>query len=313
MATFYQDAVKQIGSTEAVLHSLYKKIGRKDHVEFTEELLENRGGTKKDLASFLFKVVNCSLDCIKILKSGCLEVDALKTESKCAIKDLAELQSELLTSKREQIQALQNGIEKTIKTEMKSYSEAVKKSSGEGVTLKNIKTVVKDFVEDRSRNVMIFGLEETAGENLHGRVKEVFEEIKEKPRFKAERVGKNDDRPVKVTVDSSMIVSDILRKSKDLKQSVFDKVFLKPDRTMEQRKKHRDLVAKLKQNIKDSPDKHHGAVAPTRRVIVDGWDSNDVHWMSRRGVFANGPQRIGSTEWDVTMLRLIVTPRMYAT
>ena len=257
MATFYQDAVKQIGSTEAVLHSLYKKIGRKDHVEFTEELLENRGGTKKDLASFLFKVVNCSLDCIKILKSGCLEVDALKTESKCAIKDLAELQSELLTSKREQIQALQNGIEKTIKTEMKSYSEAVKKSSGEGVTLKNIKTVVKDFVEDRSRNVMIFGLEETAGENLHGRVKEVFEEIKEKPRFKAERVGKNDDRPVKVTMDSSMIVSDILRKSKDLKQSVFDKVFLKPDRTMEQRKKHRDLVAKLKQNIKDSPDKHH--------------------------------------------------------
>ena len=80
MATFYQDAIKQIGSTEAVLHSLYKKIGRKDHVEFTEELLENRGGTKKDLASFLFKVVNCSLDSIKLLKSGCLEVDALKSE-----------------------------------------------------------------------------------------------------------------------------------------------------------------------------------------------------------------------------------------
>jgi hypothetical protein len=75
MATFCQDAIKQISSTEAVLHSLYMKIGRKDHVEFTEELLENRGGTKKDLASFLFKVVNCSLDCIKSLKSGCLEVD----------------------------------------------------------------------------------------------------------------------------------------------------------------------------------------------------------------------------------------------
>ena len=45
MATFYQDAVKQIGSTEAILHSLYKKLGRKDHVEFTEELLEKSGGT----------------------------------------------------------------------------------------------------------------------------------------------------------------------------------------------------------------------------------------------------------------------------
>ena len=114
MATFYQDAKKRIGSTEAVLHSLYKKVCRNDHVEFTEELLENRRGTEKYLASFLFKVVNCSIDCIKILKSGCLEVDALKAESKCAIKDLAEVQSELLISKREQIEALQNGIQKTI-------------------------------------------------------------------------------------------------------------------------------------------------------------------------------------------------------
>ena len=56
MATFYQDAIKQIGSTEAVLHSLYKKIGRKDHVEFTEELLENRGGKKKDLDPFLLEL-----------------------------------------------------------------------------------------------------------------------------------------------------------------------------------------------------------------------------------------------------------------
>ena len=122
MATFYQDAVKQIGMTESVLHSLYKKIGRKDHVPFTEELLENKGGTKKELASFLFQVVNCSLDCIRILKSGCLEVDALKSEARCAIKDLAEVQSELLHSKREQISALQASVHTTIKTEMKSYS-----------------------------------------------------------------------------------------------------------------------------------------------------------------------------------------------
>ena len=32
MATFYQDAVNQIGSTESVLHLLYKKIGGQDHV-----------------------------------------------------------------------------------------------------------------------------------------------------------------------------------------------------------------------------------------------------------------------------------------
>ena len=54
MATFYQDAVNQIGSMESVLQLLYKKIGRRDHVELTEELLEKQLKTKKELASFLF-------------------------------------------------------------------------------------------------------------------------------------------------------------------------------------------------------------------------------------------------------------------
>ena len=43
------------------------------------------------------------------------------------------------------------------------------------MTLKNIRTVMKDVVvENRSRNSMMFSLEETAGENLHANVKEVF-------------------------------------------------------------------------------------------------------------------------------------------
>ena len=258
MATFYQDAVRQVGMTEAVLHSLYKKIGRKDHVLFTEELLD-KGGTKKELVTFLFKIVNCSLDCVKLLKSGCLEVDALKSEAKCAHKDLAEVRGELLHSKREQINALQASVQTTIKTEMKSYSDIVaKKSSGESVTLKKIKTVVQDIVEDRSKNIMIFGLRETAGEDLHSKVNEVFEEINMKPIFKSDRVGgKVTDRPVKVTLDSSLVVLDILRKSKDLKDSDFCHVFIKPDRTLEQRQKHRELVAELKRCIKSSPDKHH--------------------------------------------------------
>ena len=45
MATFYQNAVIQIGKTEAVFHCLDKKMGRKDHVEFTELVFTN-GGTK---------------------------------------------------------------------------------------------------------------------------------------------------------------------------------------------------------------------------------------------------------------------------
>ena len=176
------------------------------------------------------------------MKSGCLEVDALKSESKNAIKELAEVQSELLQSKRDQIEYFQNGVQSTIKTELKSYSEAVKKSKNEQVTLKKIKTVVKDIVEDRSRNIMMFGLEETERENLDYKVRDIFEELKEKPLFRAERVGRktseDSGRPVKVSMESSLTVSDILKKSKDLKQSVFSHVFLQPDRTLEQRLKH---------------------------------------------------------------------------
>ena len=95
-------------------------MGQKDHVEFTKELLEKSGGTKKEIASVLIKVMNCSLDCIKMLKTGCLEVDALTSELKYAMKGLADVQSELLTSKREQIVSLQYSIQKTLKTELES-------------------------------------------------------------------------------------------------------------------------------------------------------------------------------------------------
>ena len=69
---------------------------------------------------------------------------------------------------------------KTLKnstTELKSYSGAVKKSNNEQVTLKKIKTAAKDIVEDRSRNIMMFGLEETERENLDHKVKDIFREL----------------------------------------------------------------------------------------------------------------------------------------
>ena len=81
------------------------------------------------------------------------------------------MQSELLQSKRDQIEYFQNGVQSTIKSELKSHSEAVKKSKNEQVALKKIKTVVKDIVKGRSRNNMMFGLEETERENLDFKVR----------------------------------------------------------------------------------------------------------------------------------------------
>ena len=57
------------------------------------------------------------------------------------------------------------------------------------------------------------------------------------------------DRVFKVSMDSLLIVPDILQKCKDLKRSAFSYVYLKPDRTLEQRLKHRTIVAELKKKL----------------------------------------------------------------
>ena len=83
------------------------------------------------------------------------------------------------------------------------------------MTLNKLKSAVKDIVEDRSGDLMIFGLGEVARENLHDKVKEEFEKLNEKPFFKAERVGNNTtNRRVKLNLDSLSVVADLLKISK---------------------------------------------------------------------------------------------------
>ena len=103
----------------------------------------------------LFNMMTVSIDCIKVLQAGCAEVDLLKSESKEAFKELTEVQAELLESKTRQIEMMQTEVKNTLKTEIKSYSDAVKKASGEIITIKKIKSVVEDVVEDRSKSLLI--------------------------------------------------------------------------------------------------------------------------------------------------------------
>ena len=99
--------------------------------------------------------------------------------------------------------------------------------------------------------------------------------------FKAERLGRkiedSKSRPVKVTMDNPVADSELLKKSRDLKNSTdHSAVYLKPDRTVKQRRKHRELVSELKQSIKDSPDKRHfiknGEVCHEENVKMDKAD-----------------------------------------
>ena len=83
--------------------------------------------------------------------------------------NVIKLQNQLLEKKEEQISeisaAVKSTVTSTVKSEVKSFSDVIKngtaqKSDINPVSLKNtVKQVVEQ--EDRSKNVMIFGLQDT--------------------------------------------------------------------------------------------------------------------------------------------------------
>ena len=74
---------------------------------------------------------------------------------------------------------------------------------------KVVQAVVEE--EDRSKNVMLFGLEEDKNETISEKVEEVFVSVGEKPSFVASRIGKKSNgkaRPVKVTLMGNSLYSN---------------------------------------------------------------------------------------------------------
>ena len=146
------------------------------------------------------------------------------------------LQEQLNSCKDKQLEGVETVVKASVasnlKEQFKSYSDAVAENvmvcSTEGLTdPKTLKNVVKSVVqeEDRSRNVIIFGLPEEKNENDESRVQEIFEEIGQKPTLEASRVGKsskdNGKRPVKVSLSCVSTVYQILsqaRKTSSIRQ-----------------------------------------------------------------------------------------------
>ena len=151
-----------------------------------------------------------------------------------------------------------------MQSEIKSYSSALAEKAQPTVISPDVlKKVVQAAVEeeDRSKNIMFFGLDEEKNETLSNRVDEVFVSVGEKPSFVASRVGKKSGskpRPVKVTLTGNSSIHLILAKAKRLRTvDKFKSVFLSPDRSPDERAQHRNLILELKQRIIEQPDKKH--------------------------------------------------------
>ncbi len=127
-----------------------------------------------------------------------------------------------------------------------------------------MKTVVQTAVreEDRSRNIMVFGLPEQKGEILNDNVAEVFEQLGAKPKIEACRLGRTAEgkatRPVKVTLSSNSTVNQILFNARTLRHvQKFKSVFIAPDRSPDDRAKQNQLVQQLKKMKDSEPEKRH--------------------------------------------------------
>ena len=144
---------------------------------------------------------------LRIMYRQSLYIDQMETYNQKLHSDVidsqrtvVDLQKELLATKDKQLDDL--------KSELKSCSPAVKESTTSAASpLLNsdrniLKNVTKDVVaeEDRSRNLMSFGLKKEKGELLCDIVGQVLLELGEKPKVEASRIGLNKPKDKKKDV-----------------------------------------------------------------------------------------------------------------
>ena len=148
---------------------------------------------------------------------------------------------------------------------MKSFASVLERVSASALAPKKIQSAIVAASEDRGCNIIIHGLEElkenSNGDELETQIRSLFSELEEAPKVNsAERLGRQSSsaRPVKVVLRSRDAQMSILSKKSLLKgNDKFGKVFLSPDRTVEERRERKQLVSELKEKVKQSPGTHY--------------------------------------------------------
>ena len=219
-----------------------------------------------------FHLVRFQADKMKQMKA---ELSSTKSQLIENQKWVISLQEQIIDSKDSQLEAVktvvETSVESNLKEQFKSYSAAAAENvmvcqadadglSNPATLRKVVKSVVQE--EDRSKNVIIFGLQERKGENIEECVEEIFQDIGLKPKLQAVRVGivskETTKRPVKVSFSSSSLVYEALRQARKLRHSEkFSKVFVRPDRSEEERARDKVLVQELLKRRETEPNKLH--------------------------------------------------------
>jgi hypothetical protein len=197
------------------------------------------------------------------------ERNSLQKELADTHRKIIDLQDQVIQLKDEIRNVESAALTKTVQRDLKSYSAILTQNYSAALAPIKIQKAVskasapKADQEDRSRNLMIFGLpEESAGVAVDATVTSLFLELDEKPlldsciRLGAKVEGKA--RPVKVTLQSRDSLLALLRKACELrKSSSYSRVYIEPDRSFEERVERRKSIKTLNELRHDHPERKY--------------------------------------------------------
>ena len=230
---------------------ILKSVKLLDEAVFTIEKLmkKNEELSKEKSASQIAEITGKKI--LQYVSENISENASSLTSSVQKIKSYADV----LESKKSQVSTIDNKAGKdTSATSVKTIKSAIRNELREHKSR-----------EDRSKNLIIFGLEEKEDDELAYRLKNIFNTIEEVSECDtlsvehAERIGEKGEkvRPIRVAMSDKHMAYNATKNSKVLRGTEkYKNVYLSVDRTPEQQGAHKELITRLKQSMKNHPDKY---------------------------------------------------------
>ena len=277
MSSLKNDCTKGIiTSWDSIAAEICVATGTVNVTELGFEKLNKRNVTKEKVCQWLATICDLFVSAVPVLQSTSTlsdEICKMKDEKiadsgaiidlqKKLIEKQEELQDKLTVKKEEDLGAVKS----VVQSEMKTYSSLLKNTCSNAFAPKKIHAAVKQAKEeeDRSKNLILFGVEELENEDLEATVSVVLEHLNEKPsildcyRIGKQSVDNDTDRPIKFTLNSSDMARQILRKTKLLKTvDRYDQIYISPDRSPRERVAFKKLIEELKLKRSTESNKIH--------------------------------------------------------
>ena len=232
--------------------------------QLTAKSLNHGKLTKEQLSEWLYTAFyllhRCCLPLMDLAAKQTTQIEQLKSEKIRDQEKIIQLQNQLIEKKDDEIKVVKD----TVVSELKSYSSVVKESCSAALAPQKIVSAVKQVNQDvdRSRNIVVFGVAEDENVKPEQKIRAILDKLDEKPQISGcVRLGQIKPgvvRPLRFRVRSQETVYQILRKASTLRNlEDCKKIFLSPDRTVEERISRKKLVDQLREKRGADPNNNY--------------------------------------------------------